>query len=270
MTRQSAGESSKDPAGDVLLTAGQRRKAEREARRQAKDAAFELRQERKRRKDGTSWRGHHIVDSDGLAEAFPEPESPELPGSTVRRRITHGVVLVLLLALVSAGLVLAGMIQRGELELKIGAGKPVPTPVSCPAQTLDYPENKNVRVNVFNAGSLEGKAGQVAGELMKRGYAVATIANARTEYSAPAVVVSGPNGVGGAFNLQKNVSGTEYVQDDRTDASVDLILTGTFNGFVPDHKVDHTPGVLSCPRLSPKPSAPASAPATTVKPPAVP
>ncbi len=270
MTRPPEGEPPKDPAEDVLLTAGQRRKAEREARRQAKDAAYDVRQERKKRRDGTSWRGHNIVNSQGLAEAFPESETPELPSTTVRRRITHGVVLVLLLALVAAGLVLAGMIQRGELELKIGAGKPVPTPVGCPAQTLDYPENKNVRVNVFNAGSVEGRAGQVAGELMKRGYAVATIANARTEYSAPAIVVSGPSGLAGAFNLQKNVSSTEYVQDDRKDGSVDLILTGTFNGFVAEHKVDHTPGVLSCPRLSPKPSAPASAPATVHSPPAVP
>lgn len=60
---------------DVLLTTRQRRRAEREERRQAKDEAYELRRQRKKAKDGTTWRGHHIVDSRGLAEAFPEPET---------------------------------------------------------------------------------------------------------------------------------------------------------------------------------------------------
>lgn len=104
------------PDRDVLLTTRQRRRSARDERRQARDAAYELRQQRKKSKDGTSWRGHHIVDSEGLAEAFPDPESPELPSSTVRRRITHGVTLVLLLALVVAAVVLAGMVQRGSLS----------------------------------------------------------------------------------------------------------------------------------------------------------
>lgn len=261
MTRSPAGTPDEGVADEVLLTARQRRKAQREERRQQKDAAYELSQQRKRTKDGTSWRGHHIVDGRGLAETFPDPETPELNTSTVRRRITHGVVLVLLLALVTAALVLAGMIQRGEMELKIGAAKPEPPVISCPAQTLNYPENKTVTVNVYNASSTEGKAGQVAEELKKRGFVVKAVSNGETKYTAPAVIVSGPSGLAGAFNLQRNVPKTDYVQDDRADSSVDVILTGTFNGFVADHKVDHTPGLLSCPRLSPPPSAPASAPA---------
>lgn len=260
MTRPPAGTPDKGAADEVLLTARQRRKAEREERRQQKDAAYELRQHRKRIKDGTSWRGHNVVDTRGLAEAFPDPDTPELATSTVRRRITHGVVLVLLLAMVTAAVVLAGMIQRGELELKMGAGKAEPTPFSCPVQTLNYLENKTVTVNVYNAGSLEGKAGQVAEELKKRGFVIKAVSNGRTQYSAPAVIVSGPSGLAAAFNLQRNLPNTDYVQDDRTDTTVDVILTGTFNGFVADHKVDHTPGPLSCPRLSPPPSAPASAP----------
>lgn len=259
MTRPPAGTPDEGAAGEVLLTAGQRRRAAREERRQQKDAAFELRRQRKRSKDGTSWRGHHIVDGQGLSEAFPDPDTPELTTSTVRRRITHGVVLVLLLALITAALVLAGMIQRGEMELKVGAEKPQPTPFSCPAQTLNYPENKTVTVNVYNASNVEGKAGQIAQELKKRGFVVKDVSNAVTEYSAPAVIVSGPNGLAAAFNLQRNLPGTDYVQDERADTTVDVILTGTFNGLVADLKVDHTPGQLSCPRLSPPPSAPASA-----------
>ncbi|AIY01987.1 hypothetical protein ART_2388 [Arthrobacter sp. PAMC 25486] len=241
----------------MLLTAGQRRRADREERRQAKDAAYELRQQRKKAKDGTSWRGHHIVDSSGLDEAFPAPETPELPGSTVRRRIIHGVVLVLLLALVVSGVVLAGMVQRGEMELKLGPGKPTPIPETCPAEMLDYPANDTITVNVFNAGSVEGRAGVVAEELKKRGFIVKTVGNGTTKYSRPAIIVSGPGGHAAAFALQKNVSSTEYVEDDRKDGSVDIVLTGTFVGLLAVPKVDHTPGLLSCPRLSPPAAAPA-------------
>ncbi|MHA7270650.1 LytR C-terminal domain-containing protein [Arthrobacter sp. HLT1-20] len=247
---------------EVLMTAKQRRKAAREEKRQAKDAAYDLRQKRKKEKDIHSWHGHHIVDSKGLAEAFPEPETPEIPSSTVRRRITHGVILVLLLAMVATGLVLAGMVQRGELELKFSAGKPTPTPAACPGETLDYPANKTVRVNVYNGGAAEGRAGQVAQELMQRSFAVGEVANKASEYSAPVVIVSGAKGHAAAFNMQRNFSlvadGSEYVQDGREDASVDVILTSQFQDLVAVPKVDQKPGVLFCPRLSPPPSAPAS------------
>lgn len=242
------------PRDDVLLTAQQQRRAAREERRQAKDAAYDLRQQRKKAKDGTSWRGRHIVDASGLAEAFPEPATPELNPVTVRRRITHGVVLVLLLALVVAGLVLAAMVQRGELNVTLGAGEPAPAPVTCPAETLELPDNKNVTVNVFNGGSTEGQAGKLAEELKKRGFAVKDVANQATEYDAPAVVISGPGGHAAALSMQRNFPNSEYVQDDREDSAVDVIVTGQFNGLVDADKVDQKPGVLSCPRMSPPPS----------------
>lgn len=254
---------------DVLMTARQQRRAVREEKRQAKDAAYDLRQQRKKDKDIHSWHGHHIVDTKTLAEVFPEPETPELPGSTVRRRITHGVILVVLLAMVATGLVLAGMVQRGELELKIGSGRPAAAPVTCPGETLDYPANKGVRVNVFNGGSTEGRAGQVAKELKKRGFVVKGVGNEASDYLTPVVIISGAKGHAAAFNVQRNFAATqadsEYVQDNREDASVDVILTSQFKDLVVAPKVDHTPGLLSCPRLSPPPSAPPSPAVKAVK-----
>ena len=43
-----------------------------------------------------------------------------------------------------------------------------------------------------------------------------------------ALVVSGAAGQSAAFSVQRNVPGSDYVQDGRTDASVDVILTGDF------------------------------------------
>ncbi|PYI69576.1 hypothetical protein CVV68_00205 [Arthrobacter livingstonensis] len=247
------------PDDDVQPTARQARAAAREAKRQAKDAAYEERLARKRSKDVHFLHGHHVIDTEGLAEAFPEPETADYDPGTVRRRITHGVTLVLLLGLVVAGVVLAGMVQRGELVLKFGPAKPTAAAESCPSGPFDYPANKSVSVNVYNGGRKEGMAGTIAAELKKRGYAVKTVANGSTTYDAPVVVVSGISGRAAAFNLQRNVAGAEYVQDDRKGATVDFIVTSAFTGLVDAKKVDQTPGALSCPRLSPTPKAPATA-----------
>lgn len=251
------GENIADDGGPV--TSREKRRAEREARLAAKDAAYDLRQERKRTKDGTSLHGHHIVTTDVLADAFPDGETPELRPATVRRRIIHAVVLVLLLAMVVAGVVLAAMVQRGELDLKYISQKPVPTPVSCPGETLDYLDTKTVAVNVYNAGSVEGQAGKVAEQLKKRGFVVKEVANSVSEIAAPAVVISGPAGHAAALTVQRNFPGSDYVQDDRRGAIVDVVLTGKFEQLAP--KVNTKPGALSCPRLSPPPSTPGPTPA---------
>ncbi|WP_449374015.1 LytR C-terminal domain-containing protein [Arthrobacter psychrolactophilus] len=250
---------SPDTDDAVLLTTRQNRRAVREERRQAKDAAYELRQERKRAKDGTSLRGHHIVNAQGLADAFPPPESTELETFTVRRRILHGSILVILLALLVAGLVLAGMVQRGELDLRPGYSKPTPPPEICPSEILTYAPNTSVTVNVFNGGSTEGRAGQVAEDLKKRGFVVKDIANTSTELAAPSVIIAGPKGHAAALTLQRNFPNSEYVEDKRVDATVDVILTANYGDLGPEVKVDMEPGVLSCPRLSPPPSTPAVA-----------
>lgn len=258
-----SGSSSGTPGDDgVLLTPRQRRQAQRDARRDAKDAQFELRQERKRAKDGSSWRGHHIVDGRGLAEAFPDPVTPEFAPASIRRRIFHGSILVLLLALVVAGVVLAVMIQRGDIQLPVGNGEPPSEAASCPAQTLDYSPNNTITANVYNGGAREGQAGKVAEELRARGFVVNEVANASTTLAAPAVVVSGADGHAAALTLQRQFAGSDFIQDGRSDATVDVILTSSFTAVLAVPEVSVVPGVLACPHLSPPPSATASAPAS--------
>ena len=241
----------------VLLTSRQRRQAERDQRRQAKDAQYELRLERKRARDGTSWQGRHIVDGRGLADAFPAPQSPEFSSDSVRRRIIHGATLVLLLALLVAGVVVAGLIQRGDLQLPTRSPDPPPAPPSCPAETMEYAPNNTVTVNVYNGGSLEGAAGKVAEELRNRGFVINEVANAPAPLSAPAIVVSGPAGHAAALSLQRQFAGSDFVQDERADAVVDVVITRAFTAVLPVPEVNDAPGALSCPHLSPPPSDPA-------------
>lgn len=235
---------------DVLLTETQGRRVAREVKRQAKDDAYEERLARKKSKDVHFIHGHHIIDANGLAAAFPEPEDSAIHPAVVRRRIIHGITLVLLLAMVAAAVVLVGMIQRGELELKLNLPKTA-TVVSCPPATVEYLANNLVTVNVYNFNAPEGTAAKVAAELTLRGYKVNEVANRAVDLLAPAVIISGPTGHSAAFNLQQNIAGTEYLEDGRLDGSVDVILTGGFLGLVDAAKVSEVPGKLSCPRLDP-------------------
>lgn len=275
MTENPGGRAEENADKDVQLTPQQQRLSQRDARRQAKDDAYDAKLARKRSKDGHFWHGRHVVDARGLAEAFPEPESPEYSTGTVRRRITHGVTLVVLMALVVAGVVLAGMIQRGEIHLHFGFPKAVDLAGTCPADTLNFPENKAVTVNVFNAGSTEGQAGKVAAELKKRGYILGAVSNKATGYNAPAIIVAGKSGLSSALNVQRTVVDADFVYDARKDASVDVVLTDAYKGLADPKKINQKPGALSCPRLSPSPTlspslspaslSPASSPTSSAK-----
>ena len=72
--------------------------------------------------------------------------------------------------------------------------------------------------------------------------------NSDTAYSGVGVVISGVKGQAAAFNVQRNLAGTDYYEDNREDESVDVILTPGYEGLVEPEQVDKTPGKLSCPR----------------------
>jgi len=167
----------------------------------------------------------------------------------VRRRVLHGAVLVLLVGLIAAGIIVALAVINGRL--KIPSAEPAPTPVSsCPASTFDYTPTDKVSVNVFNSTSRAGLARSVADELLARKFVVGNVSNTSPGYRGVAAVVSGPAGQAAAFTVQRNLQGSDYFQDGRNDASVDVILSQDYTALVPPELVDQTPGKLSCPRES--------------------
>jgi hypothetical protein len=232
--------------------ARQARLQERLARAQEKQRLQQERHRLRRSKDVALYHGHYVVSGDDLGQVFTGEERLEDP-IQFRHRIIHGVTLTVLSALVIAGIVLAVMISNGTIRLHAPAGKSAPTP-SCPGATFNYPANKDIHLEVYNSTRREGLAGSVAAQLKGRGFNVDTIANKSTDYEGTAVVVSGPAGESAAFSVQRNIAGTEYVQDARTDATVDVYLTGAFQDLVPAAQVDQKPGQLSCPRFSPSPT----------------
>jgi len=199
----------------------------------------------KRPKDVTQLHGHHVVTGPELRATFADDVT--VPRGSFGRRLFHGIVLVLLVGVIAAGAVGAWAIMNGVIKVPTAIASKAPTSL-CPTTTFDYVPNETVNLNVFNATSRGGLAGTVADEFAARGFKVASVDNSDTAYSGVGVVVSGVKGQAAAFNVQRNLAGTDYFQDNREDDSVDVILTPGYEGLVEPQLVDQTPGKLLCPR----------------------
>lgn len=192
--------------------------------------------------------GHRVVTGPDLRATFEAAGDPDDP-LRVRRRVVHGVVLVLLLGLIAGAIITAFAIINGQLKFPAMEATEEPGSV-CPTATFDYVPPEQINLNVYNSTSRPGLARTVADELLGRKFIVGTVANTDARYRGVAAVVSGAAGQSGAFTVQRNVPESDYFKDDRTDASVDLILAGDYKMLVAADRVDHTPGTLSCPRES--------------------
>ena len=195
-------------------------------------------------KDPSVYHGHHVVSGRELRSQFA-PEDPSAENRPRRwRHIRHGVVITLLALIVVGGAGIALAILAGYLQL------PQPPEseslATCPSGTYDYLPPDKVSVNVFNAAGHEGLARQVADLLAERGFAVRNVDNERYSTEATAVVRGGFAGEAAAFTLQRNVPGSVFVRDGRSDASVDLILGPAFETLANPGLVDQTPGGITC------------------------
>jgi hypothetical protein len=201
----------------------------------------------RRPKDVTELHGHRVVTASDLDSALVPPEDWADNPVRRRRRILHGVVLVLLCGVIAAGVVTALAIMNGQLRV------PVPERSSaeaspCPEATFDYTPPEKINVSVFNSTNRPGLARTVADEFAARKFIVGTVGNTASSYRGVALVVSGAAGQSAAFSVQRHLPGSDYVQDGRTDPSVDVILTSDYQALAKPELVDQTPGKLRCPR----------------------
>ena len=203
---------------------------------------------RKKQQDATVLHGHHVVTGPELRATFEAGRDAD-DTVRVRRRALHGVVLVILIGLIIAAIITALAIINGRL--KIPAAEPAGKTVSsCPAATYDYTPADRINLNVYNSTSRPGLARSVADEFLARKFVVGAVANVEAGFRGVAAVVSGAAGQSAAFSVQRNLPGSDYFQDGRTDGSVDVILSQDYAALTPPDLVDQTPGTLSCPRES--------------------
>jgi hypothetical protein len=199
-------------------------------------------------KDARILHGHRVVTGPELRATFEAAGDPDDP-VRLRRRVVHGVVLVLLLGLIAGAIITALAIINGHLKLPSTAASDEPR-TTCPAAIFDYTPPEQINLNVFNSTSRPGLARAVADQLLARKFVVGNVANTEAGYRGVAAVVSGAAGQSAAFTVQRHVPGSDYFQDGRTDASVDVIVAGDYKELAAADRVDQTPGTLSCPRES--------------------
>lgn len=199
-------------------------------------------------KDVTVLHGHQVITGSDLRAAFVEDDELHDNPVRMRRRILHGVVLVLLVGLVAAAIVVALAIMNGQIKVPTAERSQAAAASVCPEARFDYTPPEKINLNVFNSTSRPGLARTVADEFAARKFVVGAVANTTSGYRGVALVVSGAAGQSAAFSVQRNLPGSDYFQDARTDPSVDVILTGDFKELAKPELVDQTPGKLSCPR----------------------
>ena len=198
-------------------------------------------------KDITVLHGHQVITGSDLRATFVEDDELHDNPVRMRRRILHGVVLVLLIGLVAAAIVVALAIMNGQIKIPT-AERSQAAASDCPEARFDYTPPETITLNVYNSTSRPGLARSVADEFAARKFLVGAVANTSSSYRGVALVVSGAAGQSAAFSVQRNLPGSDYFQDGRTDPSVDVILTGDFQQLTDPELVDQTPGQLSCPR----------------------
>jgi hypothetical protein len=203
---------------------------------------------RKKQQDVSVLHGHHVVTGPELRATFEAARDAD-DTARVRRRALHGVVLDLLIGLIVAAIITALAII--DERLKFPAAAPAEEAVStCPAATFDYTPHEQINLNVYNSTSRPGLARSVADEFLARKFVVGAVSNIDAGYRGIAAVVSGAAGQAAAFSVQRNLPGSDYFQDSRTDGSVDVILSQDYKALAPPELVDQTTGKLGCPRES--------------------
>ena len=207
-------------------------------------------------KDLTVLHGHRVVDGTQLRSQFePDPEGARRRRTF--RRIRHGLMLFVLVAIVASGAWTAWAIVTGHLVLPQAAPSGGAT-LGCPQGPFDYAPPESVHVNVFNGSAKEGLARTVADQLAQRKFTVGKVDNAKAAGTTSALIVAGSAGESAAFTLQRNVPGSVFSLDSRGDASVDLILLPAFKQLQDPGLIDQTPGPLLCIGTTQSPQIPAT------------
>jgi hypothetical protein len=205
--------------------------------------------------DPAEWRGHRIVTEDDLGAVFGDSDDAATR-RTKRRRAFHGVVLGMLIAVLIAAAVALQGITAGWIDLPRPALRPPPQ-TDCPAGPYLYQSPDTVTVNVYNSTPTPGLATEVADALRDRGFNVGQTGNSTVNRAGmTAIILSGPEGEAQAFTVQQQIPSTHYIQDDRKDSSVDVVVGSAYEGLNPVEKARAAiPGPISCPWSSGAPPA---------------
>lgn len=115
---------------------------------------------------------------------------------------------------------------------------------------------RDVTVNVYNATDRSGLAAKTAGQVRKRGFKVATVANdpLQRKIPGPAEVRYGASAGPDSKLVLALVKGAKAVRDGRPDASVDLVLGEKFTALAAAPKAPRPTATTTTPSPTCQPS----------------
>ncbi|WP_299520058.1 LytR C-terminal domain-containing protein [uncultured Serinicoccus sp.] len=143
--------------------------------------------------------------------------------STAARRARRRAAMVMaaLLGVLVLALVLAMASMQGWFGMG-GDTDEAPATVAAPTPTLVA---EDVVVNVFNSTGVAGLAGRASEGLQARGFTVDGVDNSGADLEGPGQIIHGPSGLERAQLLAEALpQEVELVQDEREDATLDLVL----------------------------------------------
>jgi len=157
-----------------------------------------------------------------------------------RQAVIFGVLIAALAVIgLASAAVFTGRVDLGLFSRDFSA-QPTPTPTvapyPCPPSGALPVAYSDVLVNVYNATTQVGLAGDTAEALRTRGFTPGVADNAPA-YSGVARVAFGPAGVAAAYTVAAQLPSAELVYDAREDGSVDLTLGSQFVGLTPADQV---------------------------------
>lgn len=152
------------------------------------------------------------------------------PAPARSRGLTVALVALMAVVLFAAGVGLSWLLRGGNDS---GAAAPDASPTCVTTTTVPgvgLPKPATVSVNVYNATDTSGLAARTGITMKGRGFTVGTIANdpLGKTVNVSAEIRYGPKGAKNAELVQFYVAGSKLVLDERTDASVDLVLGEKF------------------------------------------
>jgi len=172
-----------------------------------------------------------------------------------RRRRRAAITLTLVALLLIGTFTYAAAYFQGWVGT--AAPKIVASPPCQAATPVEALTPRAVTVNVYNSTDRAGLAASVAKALRTQGFKVVDVANdpLGRPISSVGEIRSGSDGTAAATLVAARLRGAKVVLDNRTDATVDLVLGKTFKVLTVPPKVAPT-----------KPSKPAATPTPTPSP----
>lgn len=154
-----------------------------------------------------------------------EPEYDDRRPEIQWRHLRTAITLLLLVGVMVAAAYFGWQRVTGDDEDEATAEPCVPSTAAA------IPENADVEINVFNATSRSGLAGDVADQMRERGFVVAEVANdpLDREIAGTAEVRGNESQQGAAALLTATVPEAEFVPDDRDVNTLDVVLGEAFN-----------------------------------------